>query len=122
MEINAIDRLRMDGMSYEVETIETNELGFSLHGQIDYDKLKITLRNAPPAIWLQTLWHELLHHISEYRLSQQNLTEAQVDGIATGINAILLDNPDLPMEIWQVATGGDFTIESEDEEPADESD
>jgi len=116
MIVNSIDKIRIDGINYEVDTIETGELGYSAHGQIDYDKLRIAIRNQPPATWLQTFWHEFLHHVSEYRLHGQPLTESQIDGIATSINAMLLDNPNVVTEIYCVATDGKFSEESEEEE------
>lgn len=116
MTVNSIDQIRVDGITYEVDTFETGELGYSAQGQIDYDKAKITLRNQPPAMWLQVFWHEFMHHVSEYRLHGQPLTESQIDGIATSINAMLLDNPNVITEIYCVATDGKFSEECDDDE------
>jgi hypothetical protein len=119
MDINSIDTLRMDGIDYDVSIIEPNELGSAIDGEINYGQQKIIIKNMKPSAWLQTLWHEIIHHIDTYRL-RNILSESDIDTIATSINAILLDNPDLTMEIWQVATSGNFTIE--DDADADETD
>jgi hypothetical protein len=119
MDINSIDTLRLDGIDYTVSTIEPNELGSAIDGEINYGQQKIAIKNMKPSAWLQTLWHEIIHHIDTYRL-RNILSESDIDTIATSINAILLDNPDLTMEIWQVATSGNFTIE--DDADADETD
>ena len=119
MDINSIDTLRLDGINYTVSTIEPNELGSAIDGEINYGQQKIAIKNMKPSAWLQTLWHEIIHHIDTYRL-RNTLSESDIDTIATSINAILLDNPDLTMEIWQVAESGNFTIE--DDADADEAD
>ncbi len=119
MDINSIDTLRLDGIDYAVSTIEPNELGAAIDGEINCGQQKIIIKNMKPSAWLQTLWHEIIHHIDTYRL-RNTLSESDIDTIATSINAILLDNPDLTMEIWQVATSGNFTIE--DDADADETD
>ena len=118
MDINSITEIKADGIRYMVCTEPSPTLGLEADGQINYDQQQITIKNTKPAVWLQILWHELLHHISCYRVGN-SLTEDTIDAIATGINAILLDNPDLTMEIWQVAETGNFTIEDAD---ADETD
>ena len=119
MDINAITNLRLDGIDYEVQTIEINELGNSVDGKINCGEQTIIVRNMKPAAWLQTLWHEIMHHVDVYRL-RNTLSEADIDTIATSINQVLLDNPDLALETWQVATTGNFTID--DNADADETD
>ena len=119
MDINSITEIKADGIRYAIRTEPSPTLGLATDGQINYDQQQITIKQTKPAVWLQILWHELLHHISCYRIGD-SLTEDTIDAIATGINAILLDNPDLTMEIWQVATSGNFTIE--DDADADETD
>ena len=118
MTVNSIDTIRIDGINYEVDTIETGELGYSAHGQIDLTSSAL-LRNQPPAMWLQVFWHEFLHHVSEYRLHGQSLTESQIDGVATSINAMLLDNPNVVTEIYCVATDGKFSEECDDDSDPD---
>jgi hypothetical protein len=113
---NSIEIIRIDGMPYTVETIEVNALGNAIDGQIDYSKLKVTLKDNPPQVWLQTMWHELLHHVSSYRLHDQGLSEHQIDTIASSINQILLDNPEIPLEYWNLTETGEFTVESDDDE------
>lgn len=123
MDINAIEKLRMDGINYDVVTHEVGPLGIRDQANIDFANTTINLCNCKPAIWLQQLWHEIMHHIANYRLNA-DLSEEQIDAIATGINSILLDNPNLPMEVWQVAVSGQFTIEddTDDDERDDETD
>lgn len=72
-----------------------------LHGQIDYLKRSIRIHSGdrkPDDIW-QTLWHEMLHGISE-RLRIQDYAlhhdENAIDLLAIGINIVmgsLQDNP-----------------------------
>ena len=57
MDINSIDTLRLDGIDYTVSTIEPNELGSAIDGEINCGQQKITIKNMKPSAWLQTLWH-----------------------------------------------------------------
>ena len=117
MEYNAIDKIRIDGINYTVTT-ETGKKLQTDWGSIDFDSCEITIRKTNPAQWLQTLWHEIIHHADFAHLGSI-LNEAQVNSLASTINAVLLDNPNLSLEIWQVANGGEFTQE-EDEPDTDD--
>lgn len=100
-----IDTIRIDGMDYTIETqAGESKLGLAYSGAINLSELEIVIKDAKPAVWLQTLLHEILHHIGNYRL-RDDLSEAQIDAIATAINSLLLDNPDLALAYWQVSAG-----------------
>lgn len=111
--MNSIETVRLDGMNYTVTTEKPNKLLHGSEGNINYDALEITIKETKPEVWLHTLWHEIMHHISNYRLNN-DLSEAQIDAIASGINQALLDNPNLSLEIWNLAETGQFTQESDD--------
>jgi len=64
-----------------------------LLGQCDSDALKITIKkNQPEILEADTLLHEILHAIDD--AMQTKMKERQVHCTATGIIALLRDNPD----------------------------
>ncbi len=64
-----------------------------LLGQCDSDALKITIKkNQPEILEADTLLHEILHAIDD--AMQTKMKERQVHCTATGIIALLKDNPD----------------------------
>jgi hypothetical protein len=113
MKYPPIDELKLDGMIYSVYMHEATALGIDAYGRIDFANLRIDVVEQEPAVMLQTMWHEKIHHINHYRLGDA-LTEEQIDAIATGINAGLLDNPDFAEQIVCVANKGEFLPELED--------
>lgn len=113
VDYHSFSTLKMDGINYNVITVEPSPL-FENLAMNDYQNATIVVVKQKPAIYLQAVWHEILHHISNYRMNDE-LTEAQIDALATGINATLLDNPNLTMEIWQTAETGEFTAEIDED-------
>ena len=72
-----------------------------LLGQCDSDALKITIKKNQPAILeADTLLHEILHAIDD--AMQTKMKERQVHCTATGIIALLRDNPDFVKYMFKV--------------------
>ena len=63
-----------------------------LYGQCDYDNLRIDIKSGQiPLLEADTLLHELIHSIDD--AMQLKMSERQVHCTATGIIALLRDNP-----------------------------
>lgn len=72
-----------------------------LLGQCDSDALKITIKkNQPEILEADTLLHEILHAIDD--AMQTKMKERQVHCTATGIIALLRDNPDFVKYMFKV--------------------
>jgi hypothetical protein len=77
------------GRKYDVEI--KDDLGGSV-GLCDYDKLRIDIKSGQhPALEADTFLHEIVHGIDD--AMQLKMSERQVHCTATGIIAVLKDNP-----------------------------
>jgi hypothetical protein len=86
------ERIRVLGKRFTVDF--GGALAEDLNGECDTDKQVISVRDGQPLESEQdTLLHEVLHAIDE--AMGLKLKEAQVKGAATGLLAVLKDNPAL---------------------------
>lgn len=85
------DRLKILGKPFAVRWL-TEGLDNELNGECDSDKQVITVRDGQPLEAEQdTLLHEVCHAIDE--AMDAKLKEGQVKKLATGLLAVLKDNP-----------------------------
>ncbi len=88
------ERIRILGKRFSVEYANGAPLDDGLNGECDSDKQHILIRDGQPLESEQdTLLHECLHAIDE--AMGLKLKESQVKGAATGLLAVLKDNPSL---------------------------
>lgn len=84
------ERIRILGKAFKVTNIVPDEL----LGECDTDTQTLAIRDGQPLESEQdTILHEVLHAVDE--AMGLKLKEAQVKGIATGLLAVLKDNPAL---------------------------
>lgn len=88
--------LRIGPTTYIVEFVDEPKLDTEItDGLIDLREATIKIaRGLPRERQTITLWHEIIHGIECDR--QMSFTEREVDSLARGIVAVLIDNPD-----WQ---------------------
>ena len=82
------------GKTYDIHWVSGKPLDEDDLGELDPTLQKISIRKGQP--WEQeqdTLLHEVVHAV-DCELSL-NMKESQVHGVATGILAVLKDNPKL---------------------------
>lgn len=86
--------VRIIGKTYKVLYASGKPLDDDNLGELDHDKQRIHVRTGQPLEQEQdTLLHEVVHGIDhEMNL---NMSEKQVRGLATGMLAVLKDNPRL---------------------------
>ena len=85
------ERLKILGKPFKVLWL-TDELDSSLNGECDSDGQEIKVRDGLPVEQLQdTLLHEVIHAIDE--AMDARMSESQVKKLATGLLAVLKDNP-----------------------------
>jgi hypothetical protein len=88
------ERIRILGKKFTVIYAAGAPLDDGLNGECDSDKQQILVRDSQPLESEQdTLLHEVLHAIDE--AMGLKMKEAQVKGAATGLLAVLKDNPAL---------------------------
>lgn len=90
-------KLHIGGITYRVE-LESGELrdesDHKLCGEIDYQAALIRVkRDMAPSRIIQTLMHEIVHGIAN--ASCMYPSEEDVDRVASGIIAVLRENPEL---------------------------
>lgn len=82
------ERIRILGKAFKV----TNVVADDLMGECDTDTQTLAIRDGQPLESEQdTLLHEVLHAIDE--AMGLKMKEAQVKGVATGLLAVMKDNP-----------------------------
>ena len=87
------EKLKILGKRFSVGYV-TDAMSEDLNGECDTDKQLISIRDGQPLESEQdTLLHEVIHAIDEAMTI--NMKEAQVKGSATGLLAVLKDNPAL---------------------------
>ena len=83
--------LRILGLQVKLEVLDSTTDDF---GQWDWGKCTLSLAEGLESSWkAETLWHEILHAISD-RLAL-DLSEKQVQRIAAAQFAVLKENPEL---------------------------
>lgn len=88
------ERVRVMGKRINIQYCAGEPLDDGLNGECDVDKQQILVREGQPLESEQdTVLHELLHAIDESM--GLKLKESQVKGAATGLLAVLKDNPSL---------------------------
>lgn len=88
------ERVKVLGKRFTVQFLTAAPLDDGLNGECDSDKQQILIRDAQPLESEQdTLLHEVLHAIDE--AMGLKMKEAQVKGAATGLLAVMKDNPSL---------------------------
>jgi hypothetical protein len=97
------ERLKILGKPFTVRWL-TDELDASLNGECDSDSQMILVRDGLPLEQLQdTLLHECIHAVDE--AMDARMSESQVKKLATGLLAVLKDNPRfssfLKKKAWQ---------------------
>jgi hypothetical protein len=86
-------RIKVLGKPFEIKWLSA-ELSPELLGECDSDGQVIMVREGQPLEQEQdTLWHELIHAVDEAMDSR--LKESQVKRLATGLLAVIKDNPSL---------------------------
>jgi hypothetical protein len=85
------ERIRVLGKAFKVTN---GPLEDNLNGECDTDKQTLAVRDGQPLESEQdTLLHEVIHAIDE--AMGLKMKEAQVKGCATGLLAVMKDNPGL---------------------------
>lgn len=88
------ERIRVIGKRFTVQFLTAAPLDDGLNGECDSDEQQILVRDGQPLESEQdTLLHEVIHAIDE--AMGLKMKEAQVKGTATGLLAVLKDNPAL---------------------------
>ena len=89
-----IDSIRILGKPFSVEVEHPTALNGDLYtGRCISKEQRILLDGSAAREWmLDTLLHEVVHAVSD--ATQADLEEAQVGALASGLTAVLLDNPD----------------------------
>lgn len=88
------ERVRVLGKRVTIEYCTGAPLDDGLNGECDVDRQRILVREGQPLESEQdTLLHELLHAIDESM--GLRMKESQVKGAATGLLAVMKDNPAL---------------------------
>ena len=84
--------IRILGKKFSVAFTTSEPLKEDLNGECDTDQQRILVRDGMPLEGEQdVLLHECLHAIDE--MVDSELTESQVKRLATGLLAVLKDNP-----------------------------
>ena len=84
------ERIRILGKAFRL----TNEVADDLNGECDTDTQTIAVRDGQPLESEQdTLLHEVIHAIDE--AMDAKMKETQVKKLATGLLAVMKDNPGL---------------------------
>lgn len=84
------EKVRVFGKNYQIKYIPEDE-GMEELGLLDYDKLRIMIKeNQPPIEEADTILHETVHAIDN--IMGLELSEEQVRGIATGLIGVFQDN------------------------------
>jgi hypothetical protein len=85
------ERLKILGKPFTIKWL-TEELAADLMGECDTDKQVISVREGQPLEQEQdTLLHEVMHAVDE--AMDAKMKETQVKKLATGLLAVLKDNP-----------------------------
>jgi len=88
------ERVKVLGKRITISYLSGAPLDDGLNGECDVDKQQILIRDGQPLESEQdTVLHELLHAVDE--AMGLKLKESQVKGAATGLLAVLKDNPGL---------------------------
>ncbi len=88
------ERVKVLGKRITISYLTSAPLDDGLNGECDVDKQQILVRDGQPLESEQdTVLHELLHAIDE--AMGLRMKESQVKGAATGLLAVLKDNPGL---------------------------
>lgn len=103
------ERLRLFGRHWTVHRVQAEDYGYC-----DYDRQRIEIaEGATLEVDQDTLLHEIFHAVDNYMGT--GLTEEQVRGMATGVLAVLKDNPSLVrylMRKVKESPSGDPAIDS----------
>lgn len=87
-------RVRILGKPYTIQYVAAAPLDEGLMGECDSDKQQVLIRESQPLESEQdTVLHEILHAIDE--AMGLKMKESQVKGTATGLLAVMKDNPSL---------------------------
>jgi hypothetical protein len=92
--VNRPARVRILGKPYSIKYVVAEPLDEGLMGECDTDKQTVLIREQQPLESEQdTVLHEILHAVDE--AMGLKMKEAQVKGVATGLLAVMKDNPGL---------------------------
>jgi hypothetical protein len=87
------EKIKILGKPFTIKWLD-EDLSPDLVGECDTDKQIISVRSGQPIEQEQdTLWHELIHAVDE--AMDSGLKETQVKRLATGLLAVIKDNPRL---------------------------
>ena len=90
------DSIRIGGTEYPISYVDNLRNGNELaYGHIDYENCKIELSGTDGTAHekrCMTLWHEILHGVSEHAGLEIENEEVVVDTLAKGIYQVLQDN------------------------------
>lgn len=90
------DSIRIGGTEYPISYVDNLRHGNELaYGHIDYENCKIELSGTDGTAHekrCMTLWHEILHGVSEHAGLEIENEEVVVDTLAKGIYQVLQDN------------------------------
>jgi hypothetical protein len=91
-----ITRVKIGPIVYKVKVVPNlkDTDGKHMYGSIDYAKNELTLNLHEVQTMNQTLFHEVLHGIL-HNAGITDISESVLDVLATGIYALLKDNPKL---------------------------
>jgi hypothetical protein len=88
------ERIRILGKKFSVRFLIGAPLDDGLNGESDSDNQQILIRDSQPLESEQdTVLHEILHSVDE--AMGLKMKESQVKGAATGLLAVMKDNPSL---------------------------
>jgi hypothetical protein len=86
--------IKVGPLTYKVIEVPEEMFGEGVMGHESFStgiiSILMTLR---PAFKMESLWHELMHIVTEQH--NISLNEAQIDALATGVMGIVLDNPEI---------------------------
>lgn len=86
--------IRVLGKPYRLEAVPSNGIADGSYGSCEDGKQRICIAaDLPPELEQDTVLHELLHAI-DYAM-QLKLSERQISALASGLMALISDNPDL---------------------------
>ena len=84
--------VKIIGKTYSIRYVSGKPLDDGNLGELDHDKQAITIRTGQPLQQEQdTVLHEIMHGVDHELFLK--MSEKQVRGMATGILAVLNDNP-----------------------------
>ncbi len=86
--------IKVGPLTYKVQEVPEEILGDEVIGHESFRTGTISiLMTLQPAFKLETLWHELMHIVTEQH--NINLNESQIDALANGVMGVIQDNPEI---------------------------